>query len=82
MIFDYIFDSIPFVLAFSTPTMPVVAAPTAPTVEADAERKRLEVERAAQLAATASGRMSTDVGGMGMRMEKQRRRGAGLELGV
>ena len=69
-------------ICFATPMMPQVAAPTAPSVSADAERRRQDAAQAAQLEATATGRASTDVGGLAMRMETQRKRGAGSELGL
>jgi hypothetical protein len=75
-------DLLPMALAFATPMMPQVSAPTAPSASADAERRRQEAAQAAQIEASASGRASTDVGGLGMRREVQARRGAGRELGL
>jgi hypothetical protein len=75
-------DLVPLCLAFATPQMPMVDAPTAPSASADAERRRQEAAQAAQIEASASGRASTDVAGFGMRMDEQRRRAAGYELGL
>lgn len=80
MIFQYLIDAIPLCLAFATPQMPQVAAPTAPSASADAERRRQEAAQAAQIDATAYGRASTDVGGRAARMAEQQRRGAGYDL--
>lgn len=82
MLFNYLLDYLPLVLAFSTPTMPVGSAPASPSISADAERKRQQAAEDAQIAATAGGRESTISAGRELAYADQKRRYAGRDLGL
>jgi hypothetical protein len=79
MLFDYLLDNLPIVLAFATPTMPSVGLPQSPTASADAEKQRQAAADRVQRDATLGGRSSTIVGGNDVAYKKQARQ-AGADL--
>lgn len=77
MLFNYLLDHLPLVLAFATPTMPSVGLPQSPNVSADAEKQRQAAADRAQRDATLGGRASTIVGGNDVAYKKRQ---AGADL--
>jgi hypothetical protein len=82
MLFDYLLDLMPVMLAFSTPMMPVGNAPVSPSASANAERQRQQADQDARISATAGGAELNVSAGRELAYASQKRQYAGRDLGL